>query len=129
MSAHCLLYTSSEESGVRGCRASNISSRESGRSSLCSCLEYAFTLLHTSSTLQMRSSSAVPRLLPISRHFKEPRISQIPEKESDPFWYIRFKASLVSFCKRRMVSRSEEGSRLRHSSFPKACLLYTSRQT
>ena len=84
----------SEESGVSGSRLSNMPSRESSLASPRSLREYAFTRLVFSRSPAMARSSEIPRELPISRRFREPRTSFTLPKEMFPFWKRRVRASL-----------------------------------
>ena len=66
----------------------------------------------------MESSSPVPRVLPISSRFREPRMSRTPPKDREPFWYTRDRASAVSCCMASISARFSSGVRFRQSSFP-----------
>ena len=63
-------------------------------------------------------SSGIPRELPISRRFMEPRTSFTPPKERLPFMRTRVRASVVSVWLCRIVPSSQDGCSSRHICFP-----------
>lgn len=63
-------------------------------------------------------SSWILKELPISRRFREPPMSEIPAKETLPFWRTLATASAVSAWAWTISSKSEDGSSSRHSLFP-----------
>ncbi len=104
---------------VRGSIASNNSSRLSFVSA-SSRLEKVLILLATFSRELIRSSSPMPRVLPISKRFKDSPISCNPENDTLPFCQIRVRASLVCCCMCLISCKSVEGVSSSHKFFPRS---------
>ena len=100
--------------------SSSVSSAETGRSGpVCPMLarENAFARLAASRREQTRKSSVMLKDAPISKRFRESRISCTPEKEMRPPLKRRFSASLVCNCKRLISLISVPGVRERQRFF------------
>ena len=79
--------------------------------------ENAFERFAASKREQTRSSSVMLKDAPISKRFRESRMSCTPEKEMRPPLKRRFSASLVCNCKRLISFMSVPGVRVRQRFF------------